>query len=270
MAFHIAVRTYERPDLFHTHTLRTLQLAGLTDLLTVFVGSDIQPYKDKNPDLRYIQVPKGGHNAIRAICEYYPRDTPIFFMDDDLEPYFQYNPDTDSFDAGNLRERIQDGFQRIAASRGMFSFYSIKNKLWLRGSPVFKEAYSTIYGCYFGAYNEPELITTEIATCDDLLRTIQYWKQGRSCYVFMGAGFKTRYGLNPGGLQSSGDRADTKAICFQIYPSIKEWVRDDLDHHFHIYRWRLKPWNQIKKLILAARSRACQNPSPNPSAGLQS
>ena len=86
--FVVAVRTYQRAALFQRCTLQILRDQNLADRLTVFVGSDIAEYRALEPDLVYVQAPKGGHNAIRAICEHYPRGTPILFLDDDLESFW--------------------------------------------------------------------------------------------------------------------------------------------------------------------------------------
>lgn len=235
MDYQVAVRTYERADQFPVKTLRVLRDAGMVDRLTVFVGSAIEPYREREPDLRYVQVRKGGANAIADICAHYPRDTPILFLDDDLE----------SFYGGNLHELTQDGFSRAS----VWSFGFTTNKIWLQQAPEWSPRYATMPGCAFGARNCPELIVTPVAHCDDLLRTIQMFKAGIVPHVWRKAGFKTRYGKNVGGLQSSGERADTLAACESLLPLAEGWIRGMRQHPNGLWELRLLAPVTIKKRL---------------------
>ena len=246
MEYIVAVRTYKRPTLFRDRTLRVLREQGMADRLFVFVGSDIAEYATLEPDLRYIQAPVGGNNAIRAICEHFPRGTPILFLDDDLESFDAYDWETDSFKHTGLHEMVVRGFEHAP-----FGFGFLKNRMWLRKQKEFRPSYSTMGGCAFGAFNEPELIATPTPHCDDLMRTIQYFKAGRVPWSFTGAGFKTRYAKNPGGLQASGDRADTMVRCQAIAPLVEGWVSEIVKNKAGLYAWKLLAAGTIKKKVAA-------------------
>lgn len=220
--FVIAVRTYKRAELFQRATLRVLRDAGLTDRLHVFVGSDIEEYRAREPHLRYVTVPAGGANAIRAICDHFPRGQPIVFLDDDLEEWFWFDVSANTVRHDRLIEFLTEGFEHAP-----FTFKSMTNKHWMRSLPPFRPTYATMAGCYFGAYNEPELIGTALAHCDDLVRTVQYLQVGRVPWAWQHAGFKTAYAKNPGGLQESGDRTDTLDVCLTILPYVNDWVRPE-------------------------------------------
>lgn len=218
----IAVRSYKRAELFQRSTLQIIKEQGLLERLYVFVGSDLSEYTALEPDLRYVSVPAGGANAIRAICEYFPRGQPIVFLDDDLEEWFWFDISANTIHHDRLHEFLADGF-----AHAPFSFKSLTNKHWMRSLPPFRPSYSTMAGCFFGAFNEPELITTEQAHCDDLVRTVAYFNVGRVPWAWQHAGFKTAYAKNAGGLQSSGDRTDTLSVCHSILPSVRDWVRPE-------------------------------------------
>jgi hypothetical protein len=211
MVYQIAVRTYERARPFQSKTLQVLRDCGLTETLTVFVGSDIAPYRALEPDLRYVQVRKGGANAIADICAYYERDTPILFLDDDLE----------SFYGGHLPTLIEQGFARA----DVWGFGFITNKFWLTECEEWGPRYATLAGCAFGARNRPEIIVTPTGHCGDLTRTVKCFQAGVIPHIWKKAGFKTRYAKNAGGLQSSGERDDTKAVCESLLPQLEGWVR---------------------------------------------
>jgi hypothetical protein len=235
----IAVRTYKRAELFQRATLRVLREQGLVDRLYVFVGSDISEYLTLEPDLRYLAAPVGGQHAIRAICDHFPRGTPIVFLDDDLEEWFWFDVSANTFHHDRLHEHLTEGF-----THAPFTLKSLTNRHWMKSLPPFRPSYGTMAGSFFGAYNEPELITTATAHMDDLVRTVQYFKIGKVPWAWQHAGFKTRYATNPGGLQASGDRTDTHAICLSVYDSVKDWVKADPKQH------KCGPWHL--ELISAA------------------
>jgi len=211
MTFQVAVRTYQRPELFHHATLSILRQFELTDRLRVFVGSDIEPYRTLDPDLTYVQAPVGGANAIRAICDYYPRGTEILFLDDDLESWY----------GGDLVTMCETGFREC----DFFGFGFWNSKLYWDVLPAWGPKYSTLPGCAFAARNYPELITTTYSSCDDFVRTIQYFEAGILPMCYHHAGFKTRYAKNAGGMQASGDRNDTLAVAKSIMEVFPSWCK---------------------------------------------
>jgi hypothetical protein len=241
----VAVRTYKRPLLFRDRTLAMLTKQGLLDRLHVFVGSDLAEYEAACGPLRYHVAPPGGHNAISAICDYFPYGQRIVFLDDDLETFFRYDRETDTFLDHGLSDLLERGF----ANGSIFGFGYLTNKMWLRKQKEFRPCYSLVSGSSFGAVNEPELIKTATAHDDDVVRSVQYFKAGRTPYTFPGAGFKTRHGKNPGGLQSSGDRADTHAVCVAIGPSLEGWVTTIKQEKCGLWTWKLKPAITIKKMV---------------------
>lgn len=240
----IAVRTYKRPHMFQSHTLQIIKEQGLLDRLYVFVGSDISEYAALEPTLRYIQAPVGGHNAIRAICEYFPHGHPIVFLDDDLGQFRRYDICGDVFHSTGLHDTLLYGF-----TQAPFGFGFMTNKMWLKELPLSRQRFSTMSGGCFGAYNQPELITTSHGHCDDLLRTIQYFKAGIIPTTIFGAGFKTKYGTNAGGLQASGDRDNTLRVCEEIRPQVEGWVSRLHQQSCGLWTWKLLPSATLKRKL---------------------
>jgi hypothetical protein len=247
MDYVIAVRTYNRAAMFQTHTLQLIREQGLLDRLYVFVGSDIAPYSALHPG-RYIQVPVGGHNAIRAICEYFPRGQPIFFLDDDLKDYRCWDASAQMFRTDNLDAIIQMGFH---ASRDPFSFGFMRNKLWLARSPSIRKNYGSMSGSAFGAINEPELISTSHAHLDDTLRAIQYLRLGRVPLTLPGCSFTTAYAKTDGGMQSSGDRANTLQVCEEVREQVAGWCSAIVQQPCGLFAWKWLPHTSIRKRVKA-------------------
>ena len=242
----IAVPTYKRADHFQRNTLQVLRDHGLVDRLFVFVGSDLAEYKALEPDLRYVSVPVGKHRAVKAICEYFPVGQAILFMDDDLSDYCMYDASSDGFIRTGLADVIAEGF-----AHAPFSFGFLRNRLWLRKSPRLRPQYGLMAGGFFGVFNQPELITTTHASLDDTLRTIQYLKAGIVPWTFPGASFKTYYGKTPGGLQASGDRADTRKVCEEVADQVQPFCSEMVLHPEGLWAWKWKPAATVRRLFKA-------------------
>jgi hypothetical protein len=244
--FGIAVRSYDRAAIFNTHTLKVIRAQGLTDALTVFVGSDIQPYRDMNPDLTYIQVPKGAHKATEGICAHYPRDFPIVFLDDDLKDYFECDPSGNAI-PGDLRATIQRGFE----SGPIFSFSHSTNRYWMKQRPAVTNRYGIVPSYAFGALNRPELIVVPYSQGEEPYRTAQYLQRGIIPKMLQHAAFKiTGWGKMSGGSQSSGDRTDTLGILTQAHSDVSGWTTAPYLHpKVNFYVIDLLPAATIKRKL---------------------
>lgn len=240
----IAVRTYRRAHLFSQSTLRVLQQHGLVERLHVFVGSDVEEYRAVCGPLNYIPVPPGADKAIRAICAFFPHGQPIVFMDDDLSDFCMYDQTTDTFLRHGLSEILVEGFRHAP-----FSFGFLKNRLWLRRQPRLRLSYGPMPGCFFGAYNQPELITTSHAHAEDTLRTVQYLKAGLVPTIFPGGSFQTRYGITAGGMTDSGDRADTRRVCEEIEPQVRGWCSYMEVQKCGLWAWKWKSPQTLRRTM---------------------
>jgi hypothetical protein len=209
----IACRTFARSTVFPHKTYRMLEHNGLVDRLYIFVANAAEKrlYEAAlaGKPYRAIVVGKlGGANAIRAICQYFPRGQRIVFMDDDLDRFFDFARDgAFRADSTHLHKYIVDGFETIDAHRcGAFTFSFMSNKFWLRDKPFKEIRPFTLAGNFFGTRNDPDMITTEYSHGDDLVRSVRFLEKYGGVLVYWGAGFVTRYGKEEGGLQASGNR----------------------------------------------------------------
>jgi hypothetical protein len=214
----IAVRSYARAHIFPHKTYRMLAHNGLTDRLYVFVANEAERalYETALRGLPYRAIvvgELGGANAIRAICRYFPRGQRIVFMDDDLDRFFDFSR-TGKFraDSTELARYLEDGFETIDRHEcGAFTFSFMSNKMWLAEKPFKEFRPFTLAGNFFGTRNDPAMITTEYSHGDDLVRSVRYLERYGGVLVYWWAGFVTRYGKEEGGLQASGNRAESNA-----------------------------------------------------------
>jgi hypothetical protein len=209
----IAVRSYARAEVFPLKTYRMLEHNGLTGRLYIFVANATEKRKYEvslaGKPYREIVVGKlGGANAIRAICNYFPKGQRIAFMDDDLDRFFDFDK-TGKFrsDSDQLHRYLVDGFETIDRyDCGAFTFSFMSNKFWLRDKPFKEFRPFTLAGNFFCTRNDPAMITTEYSHGDDLVRSVRYLERYGGALVYWHAGFLTHYGKEAGGMQSSGNR----------------------------------------------------------------
>jgi hypothetical protein len=217
--------------MFMRKTYRMLQHNKLTNRLFVFVANEkehaLYTAALQGCEYRDIIVGQlGGANAIRAICNYFPINQRIVFMDDDFISFFDYAEDgTFRKDSSELASYLSRGFDAIDLyGCGAFTCSFMQNKMWLRHKPRAEIRPFTLVGGFFGARNNPDMISTEHAHGDDIVRSVRYIDRYGGVLVFWWAGFHSRYGKEPGGMQASGDRgtdtlAKTHAVSWSLYNS---------------------------------------------------
>ena len=229
----IACRSYKRANVFPHKTYRMLAHNGLTDRLYIFVANQEEKdlYEQSLKGLPYKKIivgEKGGANATRAICRYFPVGQRILFVDDDLSRFFTFSEDgTFTKDAKNLNKYVEDGFETIDKyNLGAFTFSFLSNKFYLKGKPFKEFRPFMLAGNFFGARNDPPMITTKLSHNDDAVRSVRYFEHYGGVLVYWWGGFETHYGQEEGGLQASGDRGTkaetlqkTKAASNEIYDS---------------------------------------------------
>jgi hypothetical protein len=94
------------------------------------------------------------------------------------------------------------------------------------------------------------MIVTPMSHADDILRTSRYLeKYGKIC-VFWKCGFKTKYGIEDGGMQVSGDRLDTESSCNTVYNNYsivqKYFKKPEYSEEAKLWDMKIKPYRQKK------------------------
>ena len=267
--YYVVVRTYKRYEMFKSMTYQMLidNKIDIANKLIIIVASEEEKlqYEKVIPGGTYFKMvvsSVGGHNAIKTSCGLFEVDTPLMFMDDDLEYFFEYigTPSKETLDKRSFRlERyIIDAFKTMLETDikiFSFSFYKndfyIKDKAWKEFRPY------NIAGSCFGALNS-NLIMTDHAHLDDIHRTCNYIHEHGGALIYNWSGFETNTGKNPGGMQESGDRGTTdtriqlmKDVCDQVYadPIVFRYCKPpQLVVYTGMWELKLKSITSIKKL----------------------
>lgn len=266
----VVVRTYKRYDLFIRATYNTLieNNIDVENKLYIVVANEEekQLYEKALGDRKYkgfIVAEVGIHNAIKYAVEYFEEGQNIVFMDDDLEYFYEWNgpPSTETFikNSTNLEKYIQDGFKSLNDNVKTFTVSFASNAMFMNGKPWKEFRPYLVAGNFFGAKNSREEILVGHAHLEDIHRSVKYVDKYGGTILYNWAGFKTKTGTNPGGMQESGDRGTyenriefTKNVCDEIYklPLMQKYCKPPLQAAYNDYLWeiRLKPINQIKKV----------------------
>jgi hypothetical protein len=257
--FVIAVRTYKRSEAFPLKTYKVLEENGLLDRLYIFVANEEEkelylkslegkPYKEL-----IVGVP-GCARVANFIVNYFPVGKPIVFCDDDSYRFFNFNS-AGKYNkrATNLKEFILDGFKttKEMGTNG-FTVSYLSNKLYLKDKPFKEFRPYQMAGAFYACFNEPEilLIAEGASHCDDSVRTVQVMEKYGGVLVYWWAGFETYYCKEPGGIQASGERLDTKGTCdlyYETTPNAKLWLKAPHFVKEQVWQLRMFPISTLKK-----------------------
>jgi hypothetical protein len=270
--FVIAVRTFKRSEGFPVKTYKVLEENGLTDRLYIFVANEEekQLYLKSLEGKQYKELIVGVPGCARVanfIVNYFPVGKPIVFCDDDSYRFFNFDS-AGKYNkrATNLKDFILDGFattKQLGTNGFVFSYLS--NKLYLKDKPFKEFRPYQMAGAFYACFNEPEilLVPDDSSHCEDSVRTIQVMEKYGGVLVYWWGGFETYYCKEPGGLQASGERSDTKGTCelyFNTTAQASFWMKPPHFVKEQVWQLRLLPLNKLKKnLASVGKELKCQS-----------
>lgn len=239
--FVIAVRSYDRSDLFLTMTYKMLSENNLTDNLYIFVANEEENRKytkslQDKPYHTIVTAVLGLNEVTNFICDYFPPNQRIFFMDDDIKKFYFFDASGKlSSNATNLRDLLEDGFETIDQyNLGMFSFNQTTNKLFLKKKP-FKELVPNLHHPMFGCRNKKSLICDlDSGGIDDYTRSVRFWETFGGILFYNWCGALNNCNKVRGGLQSTNERnvETTKhrsLYLLQKYPTFQKYCFPDIE-----------------------------------------
>lgn len=272
--YKIAIRSYDRSNLFPDKTYKMLQMQKDIDLenrLYIFVADEEEKEKYKaslgnSPYREIVVAKKGGKEVNKFMGNFFEEGENVFFLDDDHIGFFEFNElhpkATPILNATNMHEYLLDGFKTIEAEnkRG-FIFRNIQNAFWLKHSPFKELKPAFFYGGAYGIRNDPYLLESFYSQCDDCERTAKILELDQSVLVYNWAGIIFRkgedYGANAGGMQTSGDRKDNNEEVLELYaksPLIRKYFNEP------VFSERVRGYDlPMKKLHIPRNRRKWQN-----------
>jgi len=252
----IAIPSYKRSDIIQSHTLAILNKHNIkSSHITIFVAnqeeSDI--YKKAIPQSLYNNIVVGVlglKNQRNFISDYYPEDTHIVEMDDDIKKIMQLvikkesgstkgisrnSKKTKTKTKTNTNKTVKPIDDLDAFIRRAFEI-CIKSNIFLWGVyPLINPHFMTykvttdlrfIVGPMWGMINRHRLdLKLTVDEKENSERTLQFWVADGAVLRFNNVGIETKYYTNQGGMQAEGKNRKIEALksvyhLHKLYPTL--------------------------------------------------
>jgi hypothetical protein len=202
--YHIAIPSYNRSEVIGSKSLATLERYGIPkDKITIFVvREEFVAYKKACPGYQIVIGVKGLVEQREFIENWFPLDSNILFMDDDVSDLFFYSDAKTRQPISDLNQFISDGFLRASEiGATLWGIYPVDNAMFASKSEEISDGLSYIVGAFYGQKNTMDIRLNGYGTVEDRERTILRYLRDGKVLRFNKVGLRTKY-FAPGGLMS--------------------------------------------------------------------
>jgi hypothetical protein len=228
MDYIIVIPSYNRPHALKTHTLRVLE-EGLIpiEIIHIFVA-DVTEYeiykKVLGNDYKIIIGVPGLRNQRNYISAYFPLQTKIVSIDDDIQDFYIKHNITGKLEIINdLNDIFKTGFITCNMNKSnLFGFYPCLNNLFMKNNVTTDLRF--IVGSCYGYINTRTIIT--VLQKQDYENTLLHYLRDHVVVRFNYISMKTKYYKMKGGLQSFQDRMEQQNISVNyLLTSYPEYIK---------------------------------------------
>lgn len=222
-----AIPSYSRYDTIHDQTLATLRRGGVaTSDIYIFVTDDQhEAYRQACPGYQ-IQVGLLGLVEQRAyIQSFFPLDTYIVFLDDDLKLIHRPLDTKKSEEITDIPSLISQMIIRMTVEHvSICGIYPCDNKKFALGNPEITTDFRYLVGAMYLIKNlrMPEVQLEprgDPGSHEDKIRTIKYYQKEQKCLRYNWVLIRTKY-FAKGGLDApdrlSKHKSDAEALCLRF------------------------------------------------------
>ena len=203
--YHIAIPSYNRSEVIGSKSLATLEKYGIEkDKITIFVvREEFVAYKKACPGYQIVIGLKGLVEQREFIEHWFPLDSNILFMDDDVSDLLFFSGEKSRQPISDLNKFISDGFAQMAeVGATIWGIYPLDNCLYAYNSKETSVGLYYIVGTFYGQKNTMDIhLTKEYGSVEDRERTILRYLRDGKVLRFNRIGLRTKY-FAPGGLMS--------------------------------------------------------------------
>jgi len=201
----IAIPSYKRAQELPLKTLATLQRYNVSlDKIYIFViEQEIELYKETCPGYQIISGHLGLVNQRAFIENYFPIDTNILFLDDDVSDVFTLSDTNTRIPISDFEQFVSDSFQGMEeVGATLWSIYPVDNTMFMSGSKSETIGLTYCVGAFYGQKNTRDIqLTTGYDSIEDRERTILRYIRDGKVLRLNHFGLKTKY-FAKGGLMS--------------------------------------------------------------------
>jgi hypothetical protein len=202
--YHIAIPSYNRSEVIGSKSLATLEKYKIPkDKITIFVvREEFVAYKKACPGYQIVIGVKGLVEQREFIEHWFPLDSNILFMDDDVSDLFFFSDAKTRQPISDLNQFISDGFLRASEiGATLWGIYPVDNAMFASKSEEISDGLSYIVGAFYGQKNTMDIRLNGYGTVEDRERTILRYLRDGKVLRFNKVGLRTKY-FAPGGLMS--------------------------------------------------------------------
>jgi hypothetical protein len=227
MTFSIAIPSYKRAQLLNNKTLKMLHDNGVDkSLINIFVvAEEYNEYKNVLNSNYYNEIIVGKATLIgqrNFIENYYLHDTKLLFLDDDVDSVdFSLSIE---FKSSTFTEFVVGMFKKAdEVGSNIWSIYPVYNKFFRESKEEWATCLNYLIGAFYGITNRPNHFPYLMEQKEDVLRSIQYFKEDGIILRNNKVGFKTKYyGTDGGGMGTLKSRLEAAEIAakklHELYP----------------------------------------------------
>jgi len=202
--YHIAIPSYNRSEVIGSKSLATLEKYGIDkDKITIFVvREEFIAYKKACPGYQIVIGVKGLVEQREFIEHWFPLDSNILFMDDDISDLFFFSDAKTRQPISDLNQFISDGFLKASEiGATLWGIYPVDNAMFASKSEEISDGLSYIVGAFYGQKNTMDIRLKTGDGVEDRERTILRYLRDGKVLRFNKVGLRTKY-FAPGGLMS--------------------------------------------------------------------
>lgn len=250
----IAIPSYKRPDAIASKTLALLRQCNiaLSDIYVFVVAEEYALYKSTCPDVNVIEGKRGLINQRAFIQNYFPLDTYIVMIDDDIKEIYRSTSQKTKEVILDLRDFFEYAFDIMEYyNLNFWGVYPVDNIMFSFNNPEYTTDLKYIVGAMYGIKNKRNIVLSTIDSIEDKERTILYYLKERQTLRFNHICIKTKY-FGKGGLEASDRLQKHSRAC------------EDLVRQYPMY-CRLKEKKEFTDCIihLNKKSKLEKNASPS-------
>ena len=222
----IAIPSYKRAIELPLKTLATLQRyhVPLDKIFVFVVEEEMADYQKTCPGFTIISGHLGLVNQRAFIENYFPIDTNILFMDDDVSDVFTLSPTNTRTPISDFNQFVLDGFERMnALGVTLWSIYPVDNTMFMSESKSETIGLTYCVGAFYGQKNTRDIILKDDSVEDRERTILRYLRDGR-VLRFNHVGMKTKY-FAKGGMMSADRQMKHKIASEDLVRKYPKLVR---------------------------------------------
>lgn len=214
----IAIPSYKRPQILSQKTLTLLKASNISpSRIYIFVANKEEAalYKSQIPKDQYnkIVVGKLGITPQRKfIMKYFPVNTPIVSMDDDVDSVYQMKSQTSITPLKDLHKFFITAFKTcIEQKLYLWGIYPVLNPFYMKPTTTYDLKF--VLGTFYGFINRHDKsLYPTVSEKEDFEMSILYYIKDGGLVRFNDIGIKTKFHNPIGGLGSKNNRFEVNEV----------------------------------------------------------